>query len=348
MDDSVAWRLGRRPALDGLRGVAILLVIASHIASGTDQGPHHPLGSVGVTLFFVLSGFLITSLLLEEIEDTGTVDLRAFWIRRARRLFPALAALLVVMGPIMIANGRPWEYLLAPALYVSNWVIISGVDILPLNHTWSLAIEEQFYLVWPLVVLVAWKRLGRVAALGIIASVVASGYLIADGAGFRRLYMGTDVHASSLLLGALVAVGAHRGLPTVRSRLLLYAGTSTLAAAFFVPGLTHPGQEAILVWVGTPVAAATCWVACGTAEPLLSGRVMQYVGRRSYALYLWHHPILFIVWSALPPPLGSFVGVPIAFGVAEVSWRLVESRFVVRRSGGVDREHRATPLSVAG
>ena len=157
-----------RPELDGLRGIAILAVLAAHtgVPGFADGG-----GGAGVTLFFVLSGYLITSLLLAERDKNGRVDLRAFYVRRALRLLPALAAVLVVVVVLLLAGLAPaaavadtnYAIVIAGVVaYVANWVAVAGQSIGMLGHTWSLAVEEQFYIVWP-AMLLAGRRFGRTA-----------------------------------------------------------------------------------------------------------------------------------------------------------------------------------------
>src|ERR1700756_2353944 len=222
--------------LDGLRGIAVVAVILYH--GGVSWAPG---GLLGVELFFVLSGFLITSLLLAEWTRSATIVLRAFWARRARRLLPALFALVLAIG-VYYALGGPTQAVpnlendgLSTLLYFNNWhQIANGTNyfaasgpISPLQHTWSLAIEEQFYVVWPLFVL-AVLGLGRARGasgrrslqilLGLsVAGAIASGgetaMLFDGGHGLDRVYYGTDTRATGLLLGASLALGV-----TIRRR----------------------------------------------------------------------------------------------------------------------------------
>ena len=203
-------------ALDGMRAIAVLLVIAFHV-----RLPGFRAGFVGVDIFFVLSGFLITSLLLEEIRRTGRVSLSAFWARRARRLLPALVLVLLTVGVVTALTATYTERasmrgdLLATTGYVANWHFVQtstyfadiGVDS-PLEHTWSLAIEEQFYLLWPLLVfgvaavgLRPRTAVGVLAVLGVGVSVGLLAILWAPGH-VERAYMGTDARLFEPLLGA--------------------------------------------------------------------------------------------------------------------------------------------------
>src|SRR5687767_5284474 len=207
--------IGYLPAVDGLRAVAVAAVVAFHLSPDAVPG-----GFLGVDTFFVVSGYLITSLLLAEHAADGGIGLRAFWARRARRLLPALLLLLAAVA-LAAAVWWPAEDLarirgdaLGGLGYVANWRFIaeggSYFDLnsgpSPLRHLWSLAIEEQFYVVWPLVAMVCLRRsarlLGIVSAVGAVASVVV---LAALGSG-DRAYYGTDARAHALLIGAVLAV----------------------------------------------------------------------------------------------------------------------------------------------
>ena len=212
-----------QPALDGLRGVAVVAVLLYHGGVSAAGG-----GFLGVDVFFALSGFLITSLLLAERASTGRIDLKAFWGRRARRLLPALLVVLVFVAVYAAVFARPGELDrirqdgLSTLLYLANWRMIFGGQSYfesfeapsPLRHTWSLGIEEQWYLVWPLVValvLAWWRGAGR-RALGVMCAVLAAASavamaVLASGADDpSRAYYGTDARAQGLLLGALLAV----------------------------------------------------------------------------------------------------------------------------------------------
>ena len=218
------------PGLDGLRGVAVLAVMGFHAGLGPVNG-----GLLGVDMFFVLSGFLVTSLLLVEHARTGTIKLRGFWGRRARRLLPALLVLLIGIGAYArwVGGGVPPAQLRGDALftlgYSANWhFIASGQNyfvqfgaLSPLLHTWSLAVEEQFYLVWPVVVLVVLRRFGRRGvgwAAGVIgtASAALCAGLYLTGASIDRLYYGTDTRAQSIMVGAVLAVVVPMSARTVR------------------------------------------------------------------------------------------------------------------------------------
>ena len=316
------------PALDGLRALAIAGVVAYHLGLGAAPG-----GYLGVDLFFVLSGFLITSLLLDEHRSSGRIGLGAFWARRARRLLPALLLLLVALAA---AAGAGWLVVgtdlstlrsdgLATLAYVANWhQLFAGQSYFsqftqpsPLQHTWSLAIEEQFYVVWPLlVVALLWvgRRSGRrsvgAAALGGAAlSALWMGWLAGHGASFDRLYYGTDTRAFELLVGAgLAAALAGRAAPdraadsggTRRRRLALRHAMGVVAVAgLFALWSTAAGPPRWLFEGGMVLAATVGAVIVadvrdgrGPLARVLEVRPLRYVGRISYGIYLWHWPVI--------------------------------------------------------
>src|SRR3954471_15007810 len=215
------YRLGYVPGLDGLRGIAVIAVLLFHGGVTWARG-----GFLGVDMFFVLSGFLITSLLLDERWKTGTVKLSRFWARRARRLLPALLALLAAMAAYAtwVPMDSPLPSLrrdvLATLAYVSNWhFILDGGSYFarnappsPLRHTWSLAIEEQFYLLWPLIFIAVARgrarlaKLGTFIGVGIAASIAAMLLLYHPGTDASRVYYGTDTRVHVILIGCGLAV----------------------------------------------------------------------------------------------------------------------------------------------
>jgi peptidoglycan/LPS O-acetylase OafA/YrhL len=306
---------GYVPALDGLRAVAVLGVVAYHFEYPWAGG-----GFLGVDVFFVLSGFLITSLLLAEWRARGTVALAAFWARRVRRLLPALALLLAALGLYGAAAIPPEQLgrLRADGLWALafgiNWHLIAAgrsyFDVFappsPLRHLWSLAIEEQFYVAWPLgVVLVLWlsRRLagvGALAACGLVASAVlmARWYAPADPS---RVYFGTDTHAVGLLAGALLAVvtAARPGRPA-GGPWAAAAGVAALAGVLAAFALGS--DRAPLVYRGGLVAFAALTAALIAAlrgetpvARLLATRPLVGIGRISYGVYLWHWPLFVLL-----------------------------------------------------
>jgi peptidoglycan/LPS O-acetylase OafA/YrhL len=299
------WRLGHRPALDGLRGVAILLVVLAH----GDAARFGNLGRSGVTAFFTLSGFLITSLLLQAADD-GNLSLRRFYLRRAHRLMPAAVVMLAVVVPLQYAlDGEGHNWWTVP-LEVSNWVSATyGPESMGfLHHTWSLSIEEQFYVLWPAALLTVLAVTGRrgvvaLAATGIIGSVVAQVVTHGDRASF-----GTDTNASSLLLGCLLAALIVGRRPAVAPRGLWVAG---LALIVLAPPLAAVG------------AAMGLWSAATRNVAVLAVWPLRAAGRISYGWYLWSYPLTLLVMRFGWSPWG---GAGLSLGAACLSWRYVEQR----------------------
>jgi peptidoglycan/LPS O-acetylase OafA/YrhL len=308
---------GYRPALDGIRAVAVLGVLGYHLSH------HFPGGFLGVDMFFVLSGYLITSLLVDETLRTGRISLTAFWARRARRLLPALLLLLVVLTVVMaasdatVAQASAFRHdVAATLLYYANWHLIASDQsyfavlggVSPLRHTWSLAIEEQFYLVWPLVILAAsrWsrahgRRLAFAMGVGAGASAIAMS-ILHDHAGPSRAYYGTDTRAHGLLVGATLAMLMvnQRGTAAPAVRKL---------ATVLVPAVAV-GIGACFVWLhsdadwyyrggslGFEIAvAAGIWSVEVHRYSLIARALalsaVRWTGQISYGLYLWQWPIL--------------------------------------------------------
>ncbi len=302
----------RLRGLDGLRALAVIGVLAFH--DGRLGG-----GFLGVDLFFALSGFLITTLIIAELDRTDRLDLIGFWGRRLRRLLPAVMVLLVVVVVTLRSIAEPGEWIVArqdapwAQFYAANWHQIAlgngywDAFAAPsaFEHLWSLAIEEQFYLVWPVVVWAAWRwrRSAAVAATTVSLFVASSVAMIVlfDGGDPTRVYMGTDTRVFSLLAGAMVA------LPAVRDRVARLANrtrrsvdlvTTILLSALLASWFVIDGSDDWLFrggLVGHSIIAALVAVSVsasnGLLTTLLSARPLEYVGRLSYALYLWHWPI---------------------------------------------------------
>ena len=322
-------RLVHMPALDGLRGLAVAAVLLFHGGWAGARG-----GFLGVDVFFVLSGFLITSLLLAEQRTSGTIGLGRFWSRRARRLLPALllvVAAVAAAAPLFDPSARVGLRgdALAALAYVANWRFVAeGSDYFartaadsPLNHLWSLAIEEQFYLVWPLVVLAvarlrrpaAW--VGAVAATGAAASAAAMVLLHRGEADVDRVYYGTDTRAHTVLIGAalaaLLAPTLARRSPTDGGwprpvRLLLGLISSVAALNLVVALALVKGSEPWLYEGGLPLVsiAAAAVIAHTVVNPdgwtarLLGLAPLRAAGRLSYGLYLWHWPLYLLLNGA--------------------------------------------------
>jgi len=269
------WRLGRRPALDGLRGVAIALVLVGHSGPVSLQ----PVAWAGVTLFFGLSGFLITALLLEERRDQGRIDLGRFWARRARRLLPALFVMLAVTGSIMWGIGVRLDPI--PVLaYYGNWVQATGGDLELWRHTWSLAIEEQFYLVWPLLIVAMRSRRALLTVCG-VGSALSLASLLAHWHDFVRAYYGTDTRVWALLAGAALAavyVGSTRRDPWA-PRFLSASALRWLGARSYAIYLWHYPLT-LMMW--QPLGIALSFVIAEVSwryveRPFLSRRLVHAI-----------------------------------------------------------------------
>jgi peptidoglycan/LPS O-acetylase OafA/YrhL len=339
------------PALDGLRGAAVAAVLLFHAG-------HLAGGWLGVDLFFVLSGFLITSLLLAERARRDRISLSAFWARRGRRLLPALFLVLIGVGVYAVVWAAPRELAqirsdgLATLGYVANWHQIgqgqSYWDLFrapsPLEHTWSLAIEEQFYLVWPIVVvaLLAWRREPRrvlaVALIGITASFAAMLVLYHPGANPQRVYLGTDTRASSILIGAaLAALVATRGWTQVRGARAALEGVGVASLGFLawawlrLSGTTPAVYQGLLLACSLAaglVIAAAAHPRPGLVARIFSFRPLRALGVISYGVYLWHWPVYLVADSSRVGLTGwplTAVQVSITLAVAVASYYLVEA-----------------------
>lgn len=383
---AVAVPRGRIGGLDGLRAVAVALVLVYHLLPGLLPG-----GMVGVDAFFVISGFLITSLLLVERRTTGRIDAGRFWIRRLRRIVPALlvavaatvSAAACLGGDVLLAVRRQ---VLGSVLLVYNWVeIVAGSSYfdrtqpLLLTNVWSLAVEEQFYLVWPLVVIALLARgvsrrrvrAGALLALGLsLASAAWALRLVRDGAPVSRVYMGTDTRAFGLMLGAAWALWHGRategadlkpqpaGLRRVRGAAGWAGLAGLLVLARFAGETTADGgsgpEPALIIASACTLAVVQALTgevagADGPARRLMSlleARPLKWLGERSYGLYLWHWPLGVLAFYAIPPtaaPRAVAVGVlGLTLCAAELSHALIETP--VRRDGLLVRLRRVARL----
>jgi peptidoglycan/LPS O-acetylase OafA/YrhL len=353
------------PGLDGLRALAIFGVFAYHLGFGWASG-----GYLGVDLFFVLSGFLITSLLVEEGLEHGSITFNRFWGRRARRLLPGLLVMLVavVVFVALASGGLPidWHELrdqaLATVAYVANWQLLfshqSYFDRFavqsPFKHTWSLGIEEQFYLVWPLVIAAllrltgavtrgrsSWRRAGLVLTVGgALCSASWMAWLWTHGAGVDRVYYGTDTRAFDLLVGAAVAMCA-AGLPqpSVRARRLLHVAAvgalAVLAACWLTGGLPDTNPRPWMFEGGLLLCAVAAGVLVADVRLIERGPVaralavapIRYLGKISYGLYLWHWPVIVELTPARAHVSGLALAglqVVVALGLAVASFHVIE------------------------
>jgi peptidoglycan/LPS O-acetylase OafA/YrhL len=342
-------RLGYRPPLDGIRAVAIVAVVSLHTFGVPRQG------ALGVDLFFVLSGFLITTLLLEERRETGALSLRSFYRRRALRLLPGLFVLLltyVAVTTVVLAvrgdlhSGHSREMVLAgaaAAVYGSNFLQLTHHVPLSLSHLWSLAEEEQFYLVWPvLLVVLARLRWALPRIVGALVALIAlEGVILTlGGTGYLTLYLRPDTHAEPLLVGCLFGTWYVAGrLPRLVASQAERRWTGAIALALVVVGVFELYRLVPVVIYGTPVltafaaAAALLIVAVLHGDTavarLLSVPPLLFLGRISYSLYLWHLPIL--VAFGVTPGHGGWRGAAAAataVAIASASYYLVERRFL--------------------
>ncbi|CAB5039103.1 unannotated protein [freshwater metagenome] len=349
--------MGYLPGLDGIRAIAVLGVLLYHADLGFLPG-----GFLGVDVFFVLSGFLITTLLLEQFQRTGTINFKTFYLGRVRRLFPALIALLIVVAIACSffyqdAARKTASDILASTFYVNNWWYIvadqSYFDFIArpplLKHLWSLAIEEQFYFVWPVVayfLMRTWHRRGvLIASTALAIASTAWMFYLSTQHGYpeladpSRVYFGTDSHAMGLLVGAALASVWRPGrvkaaMNRTGKDLITASGVLALLGllAFylyvgeFTPWLYRGGFLLVaLVAAGLIIAA--------THPGTLFGKVLgtqpwRYIGQRSYGLYLWHWPIFAVT---RPEVDTSLEGLPLlvlrlalTFAIAELSYRYLE------------------------
>jgi peptidoglycan/LPS O-acetylase OafA/YrhL len=339
------------PALDGLRAFAVTAVIAYHLNLTHAGG-----GYLGVDVFFVLSGFLITGILIEERVRTGRIALKAFWARRARRLLPALLLMLSALA-LYVGLGSPGldrstlrPDALSTLLYGANWHLIFTHSSYfaqfsapsPLLHTWSLAIEEQFYLLWPLILLLllrVTRGSRRLLTGAILALAAGSAGLMAllyhPGVDPSRIYYGTDTRAFELLIGAALAVVmAGRSRPSRAGRRALHTAGFVAIGAVAAACATVPPQGWMwrggLVAVGVLTAVVIASISLPRSGPLgavLSLPPIRWIGIISYGLYLWHWPVIVLMTRAKTglsvwPLRGAQIGTMLALATA--SYLLVE------------------------
>ena len=291
----------RVAALDGLRAVAVAMVIAYHIDKSLV-----PAGHLGVVVFLVLSGYLVTRLLCEEVDERGQVDLRLFYLKRGVRLYPAL----LVVCLVLVATGTDWSRVLPTLGQYSNYARIAGFDLGLLTHTWFVAVMAHFYLLWPLAIGAVPPR-RRLLTLGVLALIAIVWRVVAIGvASPGWVYNATDTNAAALLAGSLLGVAQPRTLRFAWS----------IPALFILMLLPGFGEESPAFLWGYFVALALGVAAVQyavTRPAWLETRVMVWLGEVSYGLYLWHYVFLEIgitVWLALP----------LTVVAAATSWYLVE------------------------
>ena len=360
------------PALDGLRAVAVLLVIGVHsiwIFPGLE--PYLTGGFLGVDIFFVLSGFLIASILLNEFDETENISLRNFYARRFLRLMPAYWVHLFVLyafGFLLFAKDdvdRLYanDNFIFALLYLTNWhaALNGGATTNLLGPTWTLAVEEQFYLLWPGILLLMLRRFSRksimiVTGSGIFLSAFFRAVRCEGPQSVDLLYYSFDSRADALLVGCLLGQIVCWGLVprgwfrSQWTRLLLIISVGTIA---IIPSFTYASNRTPFLYLGgftifaIAVAVLILWLATETEtfpNRILSSKGMVWVGKISYPLYLWHLAAIgFVRPSDLSPLAKLAVAVALSFGLAAMSYYLVEKpflklkkRFSAGRSTGVD------------
>ena len=344
-------RLPYLPALDGLRALAVIVVLLYHANLAWIPG-----GFLGVEMFFVISGYLITSLLLAEWQQQGQVDLKAFWLRRARRLFPALLLLLlVVVGYTVVFLPTEVSSLRGDALstagYVNNWYQIfshksyfESVGRPPLlRHMWSLAVEEQFYLFWPLLFGLLMRRwrprlvLGLVVA-GAFASMLLMAALFQPHTDPSRVYYGTDTRAAGLLLGVALAFLWRPGVVISEANDRMLDAVGLGAFAILVTCLLLINEYQTFLYRGglSLTALVTAELVAVAVHPrarlvprILSRPLLRWIGVRSYGIYLWHFPVFMLTRPQLDVPFDGVLLLAARFaltlGIAALSYRLVET-----------------------
>jgi peptidoglycan/LPS O-acetylase OafA/YrhL len=342
----------KRFDIQGLRAVAVVLVICDHLF-------HRPSGGfVGVDVFFVISGFLITGLLLREFESSGRISLRDFYLRRVRRIAPAATVVLIVTvlaSLILLATSRAQSIALdalASFAFLSNWrFAASGTDyfqigtaVSPLQHFWSLSVEEQFYLVWPVLmmaVLIATARrrpgatglhrISPVAAMMIVVTTVSFCWAYISSVSDPTVaYFSTTTRAWELGVGALLALFAHKftAIKPAARTVLAYSGLAGIAMSAIVisPELPFPAPWALLPVLSTALVIVA---GIGSDSPkvwILSNPVSRYIGDISYSLYLWHFPVIIFLGVFMPTTSRAYFAIALItmFGLAAASFAVIE------------------------
>ncbi|HEC2172892.1 TPA: acetyltransferase [Staphylococcus delphini] len=343
------------PGLDGIRAVAVIAIIIYHLNPQWLWG-----GFLGVDTFFVISGYLITSLLLTEYHNTGKIELTSFWLRRVKRLIPAV--LFLVMGVLVLTLiFMPTEIQkvradsIAAIFYVSNWwYIMQNVDyfeqfaVQPLKHLWSLAIEEQFYLVFPIVLLSLLSFIRRLKSIRIIflillvISMITMMVLYVPNENVARVYFGTDTRIQTLLMGVLLALVwppfQLKAKVNRKMRMMIDTAGVVGLAILFICFKFVSETNSILYYGGFfLISAVTLLVIASSVHPsgyfakFLGNKVFTFIGSRSYSLYLWHYPIIVLIHHQFVqgqiPPLVYVVEILLMVLMAEFSYKFIEQPF---------------------
>lgn len=326
---------GRFAPFDGLRAVAVLLVFAHHLA-----GRYVPGGWIGVDMFFALSGFLITSLLVDEFGRHGRVDMRAFLMRRALRLVPALVVHVALVTPVALVAGVAHVIggALAALTYTTDFYAIAGGDSWIFGHTWSLTVEEQFYLLWPTLLILGLLRRRRMLGtlVGVTLLSVAAGAVIATTVSTSMAYALPFSHLPTLLGAAGLALALRRGANRFdwvgTAWIPVVAGAAVLSIVLLVDesttwlycgGMAALGAVLVLLVAHLRVRPTSRLARTLTLRPLV------LLGERSYGFYLWHFPVSALAHHLdAPPPVAGLLAVTVSLALTEASWRLVERPFL--------------------
>jgi len=334
--------------IDGLRALAVIMVLAYHL-----KMPFAKSGLLGVTVFFVISGYLITGILINEIEESGGVDLKNFWLRRIRRLLPAVLSMTVVMifvsavvNRVVFTKGCN-DLLSAVFGYNNWWQIFRKVSYFenagapsPFTHCWSLAIETQFYLIYPILLILLSKARNRgkvfaaVTAVLALISVVLMGVLYSPDGDPSRVYYGTDTRAFSLLIGALAAIQKEYHIIKVKLRGKLWAVIGSISVLILIgmmmlissysSFLYYGGQAIVSVLAAFVVYAVT--VSRSLLNIILGSSILKWIGDRSYSIYLWHYPIIVLMSGGKRAAWWIVIlEVVLSVGLAELSYRFIET-----------------------
>ncbi len=334
--------------IDGLRALAVIMVLAYHL-----KMPFAKSGLLGVTVFFVISGYLITGILINEIEESGGVDLKNFWLRRIRRLLPAVLSMAVVMifvsavvNRVVFTKGCN-DLLSAVFGYNNWWQIFRKVSYFenagapsPFTHCWSLAIETQFYLIYPILLILLSKARNRgkvfaaVTAVLAMISVVLMGVLYSPDGDPSRVYYGTDTRAFSLLIGALAAIQKEYHIIKVKLRGKLWAVIGSISVLILIgmmmlissysSFLYYGGQAIVSVLAAFVVYAVT--VSRSLLNIILDSSILKWIGDRSYSIYLWHYPIIVLMSGGKRAAWWIVIlEVVLSVGFAELSYRFIET-----------------------
>ena len=334
--------------IDGLRALAVIMVLAYHL-----KMPFAKSGLLGVTVFFVISGYLITGILINEIEESGGVDLKNFWLRRIRRLLPAVLSMAVVMifvsavvNRVVFTKGCN-DLLSAVFGYNNWWQIFRKVSYFenagapsPFTHCWSLAIETQFYLIYPILLILLSKARDRgkvfaaVTAVLAMISVVLMGVLYSPDGDPSRVYYGTDTRAFSLLIGALAAIQKEYHIIKVKLRGKLWAVIGSISVLILIGMMMFISSYSSFLYYGgqaivSALAAFVVYAVTVSRSPLniiLGSSILKWIGDRSYSIYLWHYPIIVLMSGGKRAAWWIVIlEVVLSVGLAELSYRFIET-----------------------